>query len=168
MRRVISACAVALCFAAASVSAQDDATIKSKTKIKTDDGKIVTTTGCLTGGPSSYTLARATPVAVEERVSIGTSGTVVSYTLVPRDNVDLTTHVGQMVEVTGVLVPPASKGDDDAKIKVQDKTKADVEDSPDATAKSKTKVEVPRGATAQLAVTSVKMVGATCITQERR
>jgi hypothetical protein len=166
MRRVISACAVALCFAAASVSAQDDATLKSKTKIKTDDGKVITATGCLTGGPSSYTLARATPAAVEERVTVGTSGTVVSYTLVPRDGVDLTTHIGQMVEVTGVMVPAATKHDDDAKIKVQEKSKAEVDNAPDAKSKSNTKVEVPRGATSQLAVTSVKMIGATCIAQE--
>src|SRR5262245_58463198 len=109
MRRVISACAVALCFAVASVSAQDDATIKSKTKIKADDGKVVTTTGCLTGGPASFTLARAKPV-VEERITVGTAGTVVSYTLVPRDSVDLVTHVGETVEVTGVMIPPAKKG----------------------------------------------------------
>ena len=166
MRRVISTCVVAVCFAAASLSAQDDATIKSKTKIKTDDGKVVTTSGCLIGGPSSYTLSRATPV-VQERVTVGTSGTVVSYTLVPRSGVDLTTHVGQQVEVTGVLIPAAGKGDDDAKIKVEQKTKADVEDAPDAKSNTKAKVEVPRGAYPQLAVTSVKMVGATCIAQER-
>ena len=166
MRRVISTCVVALSFAAASLSAQDDATIKSKTKIKTDDGKIVTTTGCLIGGPSSYTLSRATPV-IEERVTVGTSGTVVSYMLVPRGGVDLTTHVGQQVEVTGVLIPAATKGDDDAKIKVEEKTKAEIDNAPDAKSKSKTKVDVPRGASPQLAVTSVKMVGATCIAQER-
>jgi len=166
MRRVISTCVVALCFAAASVSAQDDVTIKSKTKIKTDDGKVVTATGCLIGGPSSYTLTRATPV-VEERVTVGTSGTVVSYTLVPRGGVDLTTHVGQQVEVTGVLIPAATKGDDDAKIKVEERTKTDIDNSPDAKSKTKTKVDVPRGANAQLAVTSVKMVGASCVVQER-
>src|SRR4030095_8381045 len=166
MRRVISTCVVAFCFAAASLSAQDDATIKSKTKIKTDDGKVITTAGCVIGGAGSYTLSRATPV-VEERVTVGTSGTVVSYTLVPRGGVDLTTHVGQQVQVTGVLIPAAGKGDDDAKIKVQEKTKADIEDSPDAKSKTTAKVEVPRGASAQLAVTSVKMVGATCIAQER-
>jgi hypothetical protein len=165
MRRVISTCVVAL-FAAASLSAQKDATIKSETKIKTDDGKVVTTSGCLIGSPSSYTLSRATPV-VQERVTVGTSGTVVSYTLVPRGGVDLTTHIGQQVEVTGVLVPAAGKGGDDAKIKVQEKSKAEIEDSPDAKSKSNTKVEVPRGAYPQLAVTSVKMVGATCIAQER-
>ena len=165
MRRVISTCVVAL-FAAASLNAQKDATIKSETKIKTDDGKVVTTSGCLIGGPNSYTLSRATPV-VQERVTVGTSGTVVSYTLVPRGGVDLTTHIGQQVEVTGVLVPAAGKGGDDAKIKVEEKTKAEIEDSPDARSKSNTKVEVPRGAYPQLAVTSVKMVGAACIAQER-
>lgn len=165
MRRVISTCVVAL-FAAASLNAQKDATIKSETKIKTDDGKVVTTSGCLIGGPNSYTLSRATPV-VQERVTVGTSGTVVSYTLVPRGGVDLTTHVGQQVEVTGVLVPAAGKGGDDAKIKVEEKSKAEIEDSPDARSKSNTKVEVPRGAYPQLAVTSVKMVGAACIAQER-
>jgi hypothetical protein len=166
MRRVISTCVVALCFAAASLGAQDSATTKTKTTVKADDGKVVTTTGCLIGGPSSYTLTRATPI-VEERVTIGTSGTVVSYTLIPRGSVDLTTHVGQQVEVTGVMIPAATKGDNDAKIKVQERTKTDVDNAPDAKSKSNTKVEVPRGANPQLAVTSVKMVGASCVVQER-
>ena len=166
MRRVISTCVVALCFAAASLSAQDNATTKTKTKVKSDDGKVITTSGCLVGGPSSYTLSRATPV-VEEKVTVGTSGTVVSYTLVPRDGVDLTTHVGQQVQVTGVMIPAAGKHDDDAKIKVQERSKTDIDNAPDAKSKSNTKVEVPRGAFPQLAVTSVKMVGATCIAQER-
>jgi hypothetical protein len=165
MRRVITACAVALCFAAASVNAQDDATIKSKTKIKADDGKIVTATGCLMNEGATYTLAHATPVTVEKRVSVGTSGTVVSYTVVPRDGVDLTSHIGQMVEVTGVLIPASKDNDDKTKIKVESKTKADVDDAPDAKAKSKTKVEVPQTAVPQLAVTSVKMVGQTCVVQ---
>ena len=165
MRRVITACAVALCFAAASASAQDDATIKSKTKIKADDGKVVTATGCLANDGPAFTLAHATPVTVEKRVSVGTSGTVVSYTVIPRDGVDLTSHVGQMVEVTGVLIPASKDNDDKTKIKVENRTKADVDDAPDAKAKSKTKVEVPQTSVPQLAVTSVKMVGQTCVVQ---
>jgi len=166
MRRVISACAVALCFAAVSVSASDDqATVKSKTKIKADDGKVITATGCLTGGAPSYTLAHATPVTVEKQTTVGTSGTVVSYTVVPRDGVDLTTHVGQMVEVTGVMIPATSKDDKTSKIKVKSETKTDREDAPDSKGHSQATVEVPRTDVPQIAVTSVKMVGATCIAQ---
>ena len=165
MRRVITACAVALCFAAASASAQDDATIKSKTKIKADDGKVVTATGCLMNEGPSFTLAHATPVTVEKRVTVGTSGTVVSYTVVPRDGVDLTSHVGQMVEVTGVMIPASKDNDNKTKIKVENKTKADIDDAPDSKAKSKAKIEVPQAAVPQLAVTSVKMVGQTCVVQ---
>jgi hypothetical protein len=167
MRRVITACAVALCFAAASVSAQDEATIKSKTKIKADDGKVVTATGCLTGGPASFTLAHSNTVAIEKRTTVGTSGTTIDYMVVPRNGVDLATHIGQMVEVTGVLVPATSKDDKSTKIKVKTDTKADIEDHPDAKGKSETKLEVPRTAMPQLAVTSVKMVGQTCIASER-
>jgi hypothetical protein len=165
MRRVITACAVALCLAAATANAQDDATIKSKTKIKADDGKVVTATGCLMNEGAAFTLAHATPVTVEKSVSVGTTGTVVSYTVIPRGGVDLTSHVGQMVEVTGVRIPASTDNDDKTKIKVQDKTKADIDDAPDAKAKSTTKIEVPQAAVPQLAVTSVKMVGQTCIVQ---
>jgi len=166
MRRVITACAVALCFAAASASASDDhATVKSKTKIKADDGKVVSATGCLSNEGAGFRLAHATPVTIEKRVSVGTSGTVVSYMVVPRDGVDLTSHVGQMVEVTGVLIPASKDNDDTTKIKVKNRTKADVEDAPDAKGKSETKLEVPQTAVPQLAVTSVKMVGQTCVVQ---
>jgi len=93
--------------------------------------------------------------------AVGTSGAFSEYLVSPRAGVDLASHVNEQVEITAVRIDP-KKGDDDAKFKVKEQTKADNEDAPDAKAKSNTKVEVPRGASARLMAMSVKTVGATC------
>lgn len=170
MRRAIPACLLACCFAAVTVSAQETK-VKSEQKIKSDDGKVVTLRGCLAGSPPTFTLDHASSAAVArseakaERKSgeIGTTGTADSYMLTPREGVDLVPQVGHMVEVTGVLIPAATKHDDDAKVKVKDRTKIEREHAPDSKVKSNTKADVPRGSTPQLAVTSVKMLAPSCI-----
>lgn len=170
MRRVIPACLLACCFAAVTVSAQDTK-VKSEQKIKSDDGKVVTLRGCLAGSPPSFTLDHASSAVVArseakaERKSgeVGTTGIAESYTLMPRQGVDLAPQIGHMVEVTGVLIAPATKHDDDAKVKVKDRTKVEREDAPDSKVKSETKADVARGSTSELAVTSVKMLAPMCI-----
>jgi hypothetical protein len=171
MSRAIPACLLACCFAAATVSAQD-AKIKSETKVKSDDGKVVTLRGCLAGTPPSFTLDHASSAVVAESQkpdrdhdhdAIGTTGSVGSYVLTPRSGVQLEPQIGHMVEVTGVLVPAASKHDDDAKVKVQNRTKVEREDAPDSKVKSKTEAHVNRGSSPQVMVTSVKQLASACI-----
>ena len=144
MRQLIPACALALCVAAVPLSAQNEATVTSKTKIKSDDGKVMTVKGCLAGGPSSFALG-ANP-----------------YAVMPRDGVDLGSHVGQQVELTGVLIPAATKHDKDAKIELRTEDKVDPAKGPDQKVESKTKAKVARGDTAQFVVADVKMLNATC------
>ena len=55
-----------------------------------------------------------------------------------------------------------NKGDDDAKTKVENRTKVENENAPDAKSKSNAKVEVPRGPLPQLMAMSVKTLGPTC------
>jgi hypothetical protein len=153
---------------AVSLHAQD-ATIKSKTQTKVDDAKTITMTGCLDSavGASSYTLSRV----VMERSStekssdvpaIGTSGTIASYELVPKAGVDLTAHAGHKVTITGVMVSAATKTDDDADVKVKDKTKTKVDDAPDQKVESKSKAEIARGSMPKINVLSVQMVAPSC------
>ena len=174
MRRAIPACLLAICFAAVSLSAQDTK-VKSEQKLKTDDGgKVVTLKGCLSGTPSAFTLDHASSavvasaekredrakIEVNDDATIGTTGSSSEYSLTPRAGVELTPHIGHMVEVTGVLVP-AGKGDVD--VKVKDRTKVDREDAPDSKVKSNTKASIDKGSVPQMAVTSVKMLSTTCI-----
>jgi hypothetical protein len=129
MRPVISACA-ALCFTVATLGAQTDAVSKSKADPK--GARTVTASGCLAGADANYTLTPTTPAAVRGGVPVATSGVLPSHILTTqRDGVDLASHVGQIVEVSGVMTP-----------------------APKSAAKA---------ATPQIAVRSVKMIGATCV-----
>jgi hypothetical protein len=164
MVRTISPCVLAL-FAAAAVHAQDT-TIKSETRIKVDDAKVMTISGCLGGGPTSFTLsnvvAASVPSQKDDRKTGGSPGLLESYALVPRDGVALAAHVGHRVELTGVVVPPATK-DNDAKIEVKEQTQVKRENAPDSKAETTTRARIARGPEAQFAVTSLKMVSPVCI-----
>ena len=166
MVRIISSCVLAL-FAAAVVQAQDT-TIKSETRIKADDAKVVTISGCLGGGPSNFTLSNVVTATSPgdkkaEGKAVGTAGLVDSYALMARDGVALAPHVGHRVELMGVVVPPATKRDDDAKIEVKEQTQVKREDAPDSKSETTTKARIARGPEAQFAVTSLKMISPVCI-----
>jgi hypothetical protein len=100
---------------------------KTQTKIKGDDAKTVTFTGCIQPGSEtkSYILAKAVPIrrtTVTEEPA-GTSGvinstTTTTYALVPSESVELQPHVGHKVEITGVM---SSGGD----VKKETKTKTE-------------------------------------------
>jgi hypothetical protein len=125
---------------------------ESKSKIKTDVDK------------DDTTVKGKTRTEIEHGDhSVGTSGLSSTYAVTPRAGVDLAAHVNEHVEITAVMVDAAKKGgDDDAKVKVNEKTKADNEDAPDAKAKSTTKIEVPRGPLPRLMAMSVKTIGPSC------
>ena len=166
MVRTISCCVLAV-FAAAAVYAQDT-TIKSETRIKADDAKVLTISGCLGGGPTNFTLSNVVTAATpgdkkDERKSVGTSGLVDAYVLMPRDGVALAPHVGHRVELTGVVVPPATKGDDDAKIEVKETTQVQRENAPDSKTETTTKARIARGSEAQFSVASLKMISPVCL-----
>jgi len=166
MVRTISSCVLAL-FAAATVSAQDT-TIKSETRIKADDAKVMTVSGCLSGGPTTFILTNVVAASVpadkkDDRKTVGTSGSADAYALVPRDGVALAPHVGHRVELVGVVVAAAKKGDDDAKVEVRERTEVNRENAPDSKTETTTKARIARGPSAQFAVTSLKMVSPVCI-----
>jgi len=158
MTRSIAALAVALgCSFVIGVNAQDS---KTTTTTKTEGAKAttVTYTGCMQTGTEtrSVILAKVQPVSRTTETAVGTNGvtstTTTSYALVPDEKVELQTHVGHKVEVTGMLIPAG-----ESKIKTETKVKR--EDAPDTKAKETVKSDSPMP---QFRVMSVKDTNESC------
>ena len=135
MRRALSVSVIALASAAVPVAGQDQP-VRSPAPAKADAAKPVLLSGCLTGGPSSYILSNVAVTRVAHEAAnrpVGTSGASTSYSLTARDGVDLGDYVGKKVEVSGSLLPPQPQ-----------------------------KTAVPDPTDPKLAVTSVKLLSATC------
>ena len=172
-------------------AAAQDSTVKTQTKVSGDDARAVTMRGCLQAGSTGFLLSGAATATGEDLTSktttktdvdgdetkvksttatkvdndgkaVGTAGSVTTYAVMPRDGVNLAIHAGQQVELTGVIVDARDGGDKDADVKITEKTTVDTEHAPDAKAKTTTKAEIPRGATARLMAMSIKPLGATC------
>ena len=187
MLRLISICAVVAAMTVA-VGAQDTK-VTSRTKVKADDATVISLTGCLRQEPVSghYTLLGSTAAAGDKvttktRVktdvddddvevtartrsraddAVATSGTMTTYMLVPRGGVTLAPHVGHQVQVSAVMLEP---GEDDADVKIQDRTTVDPDHAPARTGRSQTKIEVENVPHGQYAVVSVKALAAPCAT----
>jgi hypothetical protein len=131
---------------AAGLAAAQDTDSKSKTKIKVDDGKSVTVTGCVERGPEGgFTL---TNVANKD-------GALGSYMLAATDDNDLgdiDKHVGHRVEVTGKAADQG-KG----KIKVESKT-----EGTSGKTESKSEVKGDLKGLPYLGVKSFRMLAAVC------
>jgi len=137
--------------------------LSNATMIKGDDLKSKSTTKIDRDEDETEVKERSrTEIEHDDDVAVGTSGAIATYELMPGQGVDLTPHVGHKVEVTAVSVDAKKGGDDDAKIRTRTETKVENEDAPDAKVKSKTKMEVPRGANARLTVMSVKHISPSC------
>lgn len=95
-----------------------------------------------------------------DRGAVATAG--VAYDLHPKQGLELATHVGHQVEITAVMIDAASATDDDATVKIKEDTKVKVEDTPDSKTRAKAKIEVPRGAHAQLTALTVRTISPTC------
>ena len=78
--------------------------------------------------------------------------TSTSYALVPEGQVELQTHVGHKVEVTGLMMPAGDS-------KVTTTTRVDRDDAPDSKTKETVKSD---NALPQFRVTSIKSVGESC------
>jgi hypothetical protein len=189
MRAFVPACV--LIVALGVTAGAQDRTVRSKTKVKADDAKTMVINGCLqaadgnmfmlsnaTGAVGKNLTARTTvktdvdrdetSVKAKTRAkvgddghAVGTAGATLTYTVEPRAGVNLASHIGEQVEITAVMLDPRH-GDDDADVTVEERTKVDNEDAPDATVRSKTKTELPIGATSRLMAISVKPLASTC------
>jgi hypothetical protein len=127
----------------------DDLEAKARTKVDVDDDE------------TEVKHKTKTEVETDDDKAVGTTGSVATYELMPKEGVDLTAHVGKKVEVTAVALDPKDN-DDDAEVDVTTKTKVKVDDAPDSKMKTKTEAELPRGEHARLTVMSVKQIAPTC------
>ena len=144
-----------------AVLAGQQTTVTTDTKVKSDNGKVVTITGCvMIGGGTSFLLTNITSEV--EQGDRATSPATATYALTARDGLDLGPHIHQRVELTGVEVPAATKGDKDDKIEIKETTEVDVKNGPDKKSSETTTVRVPRGATKQFLVASVKTLAHSC------
>lgn len=190
MYRIIPVVALALGMAV-SVAAQDS-TVRSRTRVSTDDGRALTLTGCLERGTGTvFTLKNASATSSDEvttkskvqtevddhgddvktrsRTEVnrddsrrsGVPGLKASYELTPQHGVDLSAHVGHQVQITAVALD-AAKGDDDAKVKVEEETRVNRDDAPDAKVKSRTEANLPRGDQSKVMVLSVRTLASSC------
>ena len=185
MRRILAACAIATALSVAA-SAQDS-TVKSQTKVKTDEASVVSLTGCLQRDVAGHYTLMGTIVAGDNDLTtkskvktdvdkdktkvksssktdvddghVATTGTATTFMLVQQSGTPLTQFVGQNVQISAVIVDPDHK---DADVKVDDKTNVDPERGKDSTSRSKTKLEIDRGIPGQYNVVSVKPLGGRC------
>jgi hypothetical protein len=186
MRLVVPA-AIAAVGLSAVLNAQDS-TVKSRTNIKADDARVMSMSGCLrqevssgvfmldgtlaTSGKDIETNSKVKTDVDKDKTSVkgktetkadhgavATAGSASTFLLVPGNNVDLASHVGEQVQISAIVV---DAGHGDADVKIKDKTKTDNEHSPDAKSQSKTKLELPRSPAGQYTVMSVTSTGSRC------
>ena len=185
MRRTLAACAIAL--STVIVASAQDTTIRSRTDIEADDAKVVSMTGCLKQdvagnftligtvvksreGVTTETKVRTENDRDESKVTtttrtraedgrVGTAGSMSTFFLRPRDGVALLPHVGQQVQLSAVMVDRDEK---DAEVKIEEKVTVDPEDADSQTKRSKTEVEIDRGAPGHYTVMTVKALGQAC------
>jgi hypothetical protein len=160
MRKAAAGYAFVLLLGGTLVSAQD-AKVTTESKVRSDDGKVIKMTGCVEiGGGTSFVLTNITSEQDQrDREHVPPVG---AYALVERKGLDLGPYIQQRVELTGVVVPAATRRDTQDKIKIKETTRVDVEQGPDQKSTKATTVNVARGATPQFLVASVKTLAPSC------
>ena len=153
MRRFITSFAFAL-YCSALVTNAQETTTKTQTKTSGNSPQVITYTGCVQTGTQAktYVLDKVVPVTKTTTTETPTSSTTTSstsYVLVPGESVTVQEHVGQKVEVTGMLVPGGNT-------RTETTTRTDREDAPDS--KTRTRTET-KNALPEFKVTSIKQIG---------
>ena len=144
-----------------TIVAAQEPKITTDTKVKSDNGKVVTMTGCVEiGGGTSFVLTNITSEREQHDATSSPHGG--PYSLTTREGLDLGPFIQQKVELTGVVVPAATRRDTDDKIKIKETTKVDVKDGPDKKSSATTTVKVARKAESQFLVASVKTLAPSC------
>ena len=157
MKRFIAVFTVTVGCSLAIASAQET---KTTVTTKTDEGKaqMVTYSGCVQGGSEtrSFVLNKVMPVGRSTETTVGTSGTTTTttttYALVPGERVEIQSHVGHKVEVTGMMIPAGDS-------KTTTTTKVERENAPDTKTKETVKTD---NALPQFRVTSIKNLAESC------
>ena len=173
-----------------TLSAAQDTTVKSRTKIEGDEAQVVSMTGCLRQDVQTHAYmlvgrvdAVGENVTNEAKVKVDRDKhdtTVTADTRSKGDNGDKRDQAAAGVTSTYVLMPgnvnltphvgkqvqiaaaAVKPGHKDADVTINDKTTVDPEHGRDHTEHSKTKVEVERGPLGQYTVVSVKPLSGSC------
>ena len=153
--RFIGATTIAFACAVGLAAQAQETTTRTETKVKADDPKMVTFSGCVKSGTEAkaFILEKAVPIrrtTTEE--TTGTSGVVTTtstttYALVPGESVELTGDVGHKVEVTGMMVGGETK---------------ETKTTRESASGTRTEETVKQGALPQFRVMSVKHLPETC------
>lgn len=155
MSRLIPAVAFALGCTTFAVHAQDTS-IKTETKTSGGQAQTVTYTGCVQTGTQerTYVLDKVVPKTetTTRDVQTGRTSTSTTYMLIPGERVQVQEHIGQKVEVTGMLIPAGES-------RTETTTRVEREDAPDT--KTRERVET-RNAMPQFRVTSIKTLNEKC------
>ena len=77
----------------------------------------------------------------------------------PREGVALNQYVGQQVQLSAIMLDPDEK---DAEVKIEDKVSVDPDNADSSTKRTKTEVEIERGAAGHYTVMTVKPMGGAC------
>jgi hypothetical protein len=155
MSRLIPSLALAMGCMALAAHAQETTT---RTETKSSGGAVQTVsyTGCVAAGTETktYVLNKAVPVSRTTTVEgpVGTTATTTTYMLVPGEKVEVQTHVGKKVEVTGLLIPAGNT-------RTETTTRTEREDAPDT--KTRERIET-KNAMPQFRVTSIKDLNEPC------
>lgn len=185
MRRILSACVLAGAMTIV-VSAQDS-TVRSRTEITTDDAKVFSMTGCLQRDAGGNFTLHGTAVKSREGITtetkvetenerderkvtttertraedgrVGTAGALTTFMLTPREGVTLNQYVGQQVQLSAIMIDPDEK---DAEVKIEDKVRVDPERGDSSGKRTRTEVEIERGAADRYTVMTVKPMGGSC------
>ena len=187
MRSITPALALTVALTVPAV-AQDNTT-KTTTKIKADDARIVSMTGCLREDPltHAFTLVGSMATASGDELRTDTKvktdvdkdeTTVKATTKTTADgdravatsgsmrsyallpgNVALSPHIGHRVQLSAIVV---EAGHGDADVKIEQTTKVDPEHGDDSTRRTKSKVELPKSPYGHYTVVSVTPIAGTC------
>lgn len=156
MKRMTATLCAMGCAFAVSLSAQDSK-VTTTTKTQGGDLKQVTYSGCLSPGTETRTYILNKVVPVTRTTQTATPGgsvttTETRYALVPDGQVEVQSHVGHKVEVTGVIIPAGES-------RVKTETKVERDDAKDTKSSSTMKTDSPM---AQFRATSIRTTGEAC------
>jgi hypothetical protein len=156
MVRMLSTAAIAVSLAVGLAAEQEK--VKERTKIETDDAKIVTWAGCLRASDDGFDLTEVTGATSRVGRKESRTTNMVMLRQIPA-TLDLRKYVGHRVAITGATEEDVFE---DIEVKVQTEKKVEQKAGRDVKTKRKTEVDVdPRGHNILVPV-SVREISKTC------
>ena len=162
MGRLLSTAVIAASLSIGLTPQQDK--VKERTKIDTDDAKVVTWIGCLRTSADGFDLTEVTAGtprpkdAGKDETRESRTPKTVMIREVP-DTLDLAAYVGHRVAITGATEKDVFE---DIEIKVRTEKKVEQKSRPDLETKTKTEVEADPSGHNILIPVSVREISRTC------